>query len=117
MAKRRIKSRNIKSKSFPIPHNNRADTGGRKVRKQFIVFDKTIADPIDPSKTKVIKAKKTVFHVNYSPYEQQRIHMIKTAVTSGDPDILQKLSVRERKIYDQLIKEKETKENEGQGDN
>jgi hypothetical protein len=114
MSKRRMKSRHIKSKSYPIPHNNRADTGGRRVRKQLIIFDKVVADPKDATKTKVVKAKKTVFHVNYSTYEQSRIHMIKTAVANGDPEILAKLSPRERKIYDNMIKMKETETNEGE---
>jgi hypothetical protein len=109
MAKRRIKTKNLKGKMTPIPHNNRADTGGRRVRKQLIIMK----DKDNPNKI----TKKTIFHMNYSSYEQSRLHIIKEAVANNDPDVLKMLTPRERKMYDQLLKEKQDKENEGKSEN
>ncbi len=55
--------------------------------------------------------------MNLSPYEQQRIHMIKVAVDKNDPDVLTKLNHRERMLYDKLLKEKTTPNAEGTIDN
>ena len=79
MAKRGRKSHNIRGKAIPIPHNNRAETGGRKVRKQLIIMD-------EPDETG--SKKKTIFHYNYSKYQQGRIHLIKKALEEDDTDIL-----------------------------
>lgn len=108
MAKKRIKSRNIKSKSYPIPHNNRADNGGRMVRRQLIM----VKDKADPTKV----TKKTIFHMNYSIAQQGRIHLIKDAIANDDSSILKKLSPSEKKLYDQLLLEKQIKEKEKDGE-
>ena len=89
-----------------LPHNNKTPNDGRRVRQQHIV----IKDKIDPTKV----TKKTIFHVNYSPKEQWRIHMIKEAIANNDDSILTKLSLHERKIYDLMMKAKQEKENDEQ---
>jgi hypothetical protein len=100
MAKhRRIKSKRIKGKLDPIPHNNRGRLAGRMARTQVIIFK----DKTDPTKT----VKKTIFHMNLSPFEQRRIHMIKVAIDTNDPEILTKLNSRERKLYDNMLKQKQ----------
>jgi len=101
MAKKGIKSRTIKSKLSPIPHNNRGNLNARKVRRQLIVFKK-------PDETGATQ--KTIFHYNNTPYEQSRFHLIKEAVKTEDEDILKKLTTPEREIYDKLLKQKEEDE-------
>lgn len=106
MAKhRRIKSRRIKSKLDPIPHNNRGHASGRLSRTQIIVFK----DKDDPTKMK----QKTIYHMNLSPYEQRRIHIIKVAIAENDTEIMKKLNPRERKLYDNMLKEKQLREGGG----
>lgn len=102
MAKGKRRSKHAKEKLIPIPHNNRANTRGRLVRQQII----KMIDKDDPTKI----TQKTIFHMNLTPYEQRRIHMIKTAVADNDINVLKKLNPRERMLYDKLLKEKEKKD-------
>ena len=110
MAKnRRIKSRKLKSKLSPIPHNNRGNVAGRMARTQII----TVLDPNKKGQTilgKPCTIKKTVFHMNLTPYEESRIHLIKVALEANDTEILKKLNPRERKLYDNMLKEKQKRE-------
>jgi hypothetical protein len=122
MAKsRRIKSKTPKKSLTPIPHNNRGHLEGRMASTQII----TMLDP-DPDKKgklnlgKPYTIQKTIFHMNLSPFEQRRIHLIKTAIEAEDIDILKKLNARERKLYDGLLAEKKKREgieNDGDGNN
>ena len=91
--------KNDEEKQVNLPSNNKKPTRARKVSQQTIL----VKDPKDPTKV----TKKTIFHVNYSPYEQRRIHTIKEALANGDTTIMTKLSPNERKMYDILLKEKE----------
>lgn len=99
---KKIKSKRVKSKLDPVPHNNRGHANGRISRAQIIYT----VDKNDPT----IAEKKTVFHFNLSPYAQGRIHLMKVAAESNDLDILKKLTPSERKYYNNLLKEKEAKE-------
>lgn len=103
MGKRGIKSRTIKNKLSPIPHNNRGNLKGRKVRRQLIIFKK----PNENGETQ-----RTIYHNNYNPYQQGRFNLIKEAVKTEDEDILKKLTPLEREVYDKLLEQKEA-ENEG----
>jgi len=97
------KSLRTKTKLEPIPHNNRARTEGRMTHTQRIVG----TGKNDPDGPKI----RTVHHMKLSPYDQNRIHLIKTAIKSGDDSILKKLNPRERKYYETLLLEKELLEN------
>ena len=102
---KRVKSHKIKGKLDPIPHNNRGHASGRLSRTQVIIMK----DKDDPTKIK----KKTIFHMNLSPYEQRRIHIIKVAIADNDTEIMKKLNPRERKLYDNMLKEKQLREGGG----
>jgi hypothetical protein len=102
---KRIKSKNIKEKLNPIPHNNRGHAAGRMVRTQIVIMK----DKNDPTKV----TKKTIFHMNLSPHEQQRIHVIKVAVEKNDENVMKTLNPRERKLYDHMLKEKQKREEGG----
>lgn len=106
---RRIKSRHPKQKHTPIPHNNRGHADRRMVRKQII----TMPDPDRKGELNLGKPymiKKTIFHMNLSPFEERRIHMIKVAIENNDTDILNKLNPRERGLYDNMLKQKQMRE-------
>lgn len=119
MAKsRRIKSKTPKKNLTPIPHNNRGHLEGRMAHTQIITM-------LDPDTDKVGKLnlgkpytiQKTIFHMNLSPFEQRRIHLIKTAIEAEDVDVLKKLNARERKLYDGLLAEKTKREGIENDDN
>lgn len=117
MAKtRRIKSKKQKKSLTPIPHNNRGHLEGRMARTQII----TMLDPDKKGKLNLglpYVIQKTIFHMNLSPFEQRRIHLIKTSIDAEDTNILTKLNVRERKLYDGLLKEKQKREGAENDDN
>jgi len=100
---KRIKSQRTKSKLEPIPHNNRSRTKGRMTYSQQIIG----TGKNDPDGPEI----RTVYHMKLTPYDQRRVHLIKTAVKSGDDSVLKKLNLRERKYYETLLLEKETVEN------
>lgn len=102
---KRIKSKQTKAKLTPIPHNNRRRTKGRMVSSQVITyFEKQ--DNGEPD----VLVKKTIFHMNLSPFEQRRVHVIKTAINADDDSILTMLNARERKMYEHMLKEKQLME-------
>lgn len=105
----RIKSKSKKSKLEPVPHNNRARTAGRLSSTQIILMK----DKDDPNKI----TKKTIFHMNLSPFEQQRAHLMKVALETEDRDIMKKLTPRERRVYDTLLIQKQLREGAEANDN
>lgn len=48
--------------------------------------------------------------MNLTPFEQRRLHIIKKAVAENDLEVRKTLNLRERRIFDNMIKLKELKE-------
>jgi hypothetical protein len=118
---RRIKSKREKAKLVPVPHNNRKQTSARAGRQQIV----EMIDPDYPKENRPaelphlwfdgvkwcpVKIKRSIFHMNLTPFEQRRLHIIKKAVAENDLEVRKTLNLRERRIFDNMIKLKELKE-------